>query len=403
MNIDIGSDGRIYVRNQVDDYYYRGKELDEYSVLDFFVDTYEDVLDPEDMDESLEDTDRVPGRPKTSYALYHPSHLKSNERLRKIRQRGHRNLPNFVGRYFPRRDDSNIQDFYCASILTLLKPWRSILTDLKSQNQTWTQALDSFLIDSPRRKSFVVSGIQLFHESKPSSMDNTFGDEDQDRTYRNDDDEMYLAPNDVHAEEEINFENELNLTEEDIDNLYAAQIPIREELHGRTAIEYAKSAKIFPEHQMTWNLNEATGERRATGGDIQLLDRWKTQMQRDVTLVNDDQRFPGEEIPTESANGVEILDSTERTTTIENRESEVTVLSPEEPLSSASVQELNDDQYRAYNIITQHLQETLSGRDPPPLKMIICGEGGTGKSRVIQTVTEAFRKASKFDHQRFTN
>ncbi|KAI9069506.1 hypothetical protein FKP32DRAFT_1552815, partial [Trametes sanguinea] len=27
---------------------------------------------------------------------------------------------------------------------------------------------------------------------------------------------------------------------------------------------------------------------------------------------------------------------------------------------------------------------------PPPLRMVVCGEGGTGKSRVIQTVSRMF-------------
>ncbi|THU78169.1 hypothetical protein K435DRAFT_567553, partial [Dendrothele bispora CBS 962.96] len=29
--------------------------------------------------------------------------------------------------------------------------------------------------------------------------------------------------------------------------------------------------------------------------------------------------------------------------------------------------------------------------NPPPLRMILYGEGGTGKSKVIQTVTEVFK------------
>ncbi|KAJ8585563.1 hypothetical protein M405DRAFT_695218, partial [Rhizopogon salebrosus TDB-379] len=49
------------------------------------------------------------------------------------------------------------------------------------------------------------------------------------------------------------------------------------------------------------------------------------------------------------------------------------------------------DQRRAYDIITWHLDQTLAGNNPPPLHMIIHGEGGTGKSKVIQTVTEYFR------------
>ena len=48
------------------------------------------------------------------------------------------------------------------------------------------------------------------------------------------------------------------------------------------------------------------------------------------------------------------------------------------------------DQFRAYNIITWHLDRTLAGEKTLPLRMIIHGKGGTGKSKVIQTVTEYF-------------
>ncbi|KAJ7246449.1 hypothetical protein C8J57DRAFT_945489, partial [Mycena rebaudengoi] len=51
---------------------------------------------------------------------------------------------------------------------------------------------------------------------------------------------------------------------------------------------------------------------------------------------------------------------------------------------------LKADQLRAYQIIVWHLDETLAGKEPPPLRMLLHGEGGTGKSKVIQTVTQAF-------------
>ncbi|KZT08384.1 uncharacterized protein LAESUDRAFT_605749, partial [Laetiporus sulphureus 93-53] len=55
------------------------------------------------------------------------------------------------------------------------------------------------------------------------------------------------------------------------------------------------------------------------------------------------------------------------------------------------------DQKRAYDIITWHLNQTLAGHKPPQLLMLIHGEGGTGKSRVIQTVTEHFKHQSAED------
>ena len=36
------------------------------------------------------------------------------------------------------------------------------------------------------------------------------------------------------------------------------------------------------------------------------------------------------------------------------------------------------------------MDKVLKGNEPLPLQMIIYGEGGTRKSKVIQTVTEAF-------------
>ncbi|KIL70016.1 hypothetical protein M378DRAFT_60844, partial [Amanita muscaria Koide BX008] len=51
---------------------------------------------------------------------------------------------------------------------------------------------------------------------------------------------------------------------------------------------------------------------------------------------------------------------------------------------------LKSDQFRAFDIISWHLEQTISRKNHPPLRMIIYGEGGTGKSKVIQTVTAAF-------------
>jgi hypothetical protein len=65
----------------------------------------------------------------------------------------------------------------------------------------------------------------------------------------------------------------------------------------------------------------------------------------------------------------------------------------EQSLPSVAVSELRKDQRRAYDIITWHLGHTIAGNDPPPLRMIMYGEGGTGKSKVIQTVTTAFALA----------
>ena len=61
--------------------------------------------------------------------------------------------------------------------------------------------------------------------------------------------------------------------------------------------------------------------------------------------------------------------------------------------SDASVDELNLAQKRAYNIISSHLNQFLTKQNPTPLRLIIYGEGGTGKSKVIEAITLLFERA----------
>ena len=69
----------------------------------------------------------------------------------------------------------------------------------------------------------------------------------------------------------------------------------------------------------------------------------------------------------------------------------------ESSLPSVNPSELNPDWFCAYDIITWHLDKTLTGLKLPPLWMIIHGEGGMGKSWVIQTMMENFTsKSSKY-------
>ncbi|EKM60351.1 uncharacterized protein PHACADRAFT_189482 [Phanerochaete carnosa HHB-10118-sp] len=62
----------------------------------------------------------------------------------------------------------------------------------------------------------------------------------------------------------------------------------------------------------------------------------------------------------------------------------------EQSLAAVDPSELLADQRRAYNIIKWHVDQQLARHDNQ-LLMIIYGEGGTGKLKVIQTVTEYFK------------
>ncbi|KAK6977806.1 hypothetical protein R3P38DRAFT_2581092, partial [Favolaschia claudopus] len=84
------------------------------------------------------DEQRQPGRPKGMRSRYQATHPAYKHKQRAVRSRGHNNLLNFIGKYFPRRDDPDNQEFYFACMLVLLKPWRNLRTDLRTVDQSWS-------------------------------------------------------------------------------------------------------------------------------------------------------------------------------------------------------------------------------------------------------------------------
>ena len=125
----------------------RGEELKGYNIFEFFVNTYEDNMEhhylEENEEESTEpasDEHRGPGCQRNDRYLYLPNHPKFTKKLRIKRSRGHNQLPNFIGCFFTWSDDSDITDFYCTCMLLLLKPWRNATVDLKSPEETWSEA-----------------------------------------------------------------------------------------------------------------------------------------------------------------------------------------------------------------------------------------------------------------------
>lgn len=66
-----------------------------------------------------------------------------------------------------------------------------------------------------------------------------------------------------------------------------------------------------------------------------------------------------------------------------------------ESILATEVNCLNNDQRRGYDIVDWHLHETIAGKKPPQLLMLIPGEGGVGKSKLIQTISQNFDRCGR--------
>lgn len=57
------------------------------------------------------------------------------------------------------------EDFYFASVLALLRPWRH-LQDLKSEEKTWREEGESFLEAATSKDRHIIAGLQYYYDTK---------------------------------------------------------------------------------------------------------------------------------------------------------------------------------------------------------------------------------------------
>ena len=387
VTLDVSSSGQMFAKSQITDYQCRGTELQEYNLVDFFTDTYEVEITRADRAAELvsEDIHRGPGRPRNTRVRYLTTHPKSATVHRIIRSAGHRNLPNFLGRWFPRSDDTEIYDFYCACMLLLLKPWRDITTDLKTTTETWASAFEEFCVSASKKEHRIMSGIQYFHECESAAH------AEDVQPY------PHTTPADQNSDDELGVDHipiTQGLSEEGLALLKTEAISLREEQHGRMAIEIAKHLGIFRNDQSAWLIGESTPA-NATEDALSRISMWSGLL---LASTNGNHNARGSNLPpttptTASIEQSHLIDgspgSSLPTVVLQ-------LAGSEQALPAVDLGSLKRDQLRAYQIVDWHLGETLRGTSPPPLRMILYGEGGTGKSRVIQTITESFavRRAS---------
>ncbi|KIO06695.1 hypothetical protein M404DRAFT_44380, partial [Pisolithus tinctorius Marx 270] len=307
-----------------------------------------------------------------------------------MRSPHHNTLPNFIGQYFPSCDDEDQQSFYYASMLMLLKPWRNLQIDLKDPSETWEEAFNAFCSTASPRDHCIISNIQYFHKCEAAAQC-----EGLKLTTMQVSKLRGLTSEELELNEDVSCpSSDKKFTEEGLAVLVTSQKPWWEELHTHLAVEVARAGGIF---NSKWgacltDLRIGTDDStwRGMAPDIEKLLAWKQQMEQDVQRQNSVFSVTTVQDHSDDCNTASVTcnDGTGL--------AGVTYHDPEDSIAAEvslppiDLSMLKADQYRAYNIITRHLDRTLSGYDVPPLRMLILGEGGTGKSKVIQTIMEYF-------------
>jgi hypothetical protein len=388
VELTIDKNGRIAARTNVTDYKLRGVELESFSFYAFMRDTYDEAITKHSNSGEPEENDSQRpkrGRPRNIRSSYLPDHPKAQQYQRVMRTPGHNTIPNFVGQWLPRNDIPETRDFYCANALALLKPWRDV-TDLKGINQTWREAFDIWSQQAPKEEMDILDNFQYYYNSEKSANEKCQNNYTQD-----DEPAQQMKKRRTTFEQEMEIaqdlpEESIPYSEAEVNAMLESDnLKDREKLHGLEAVRIGQLSRLFENDDSTWTTVAQDGY-SASGGDLLELERWKRKMEQQVTVTTENDPQPSKSAEVQTIEGV-----AEDIARVEYLESFSTEFAPPQPeLEPQDVEKLLTDQKRAYEIVEWHLKETLKGHRPPQLLKQIQGEGGTGKSTVIQTITELF-------------
>ena len=117
----------------------------------------------EDNDESDAETvvdNVIPDNlPKNMYK-FNKKHPLFNSHVVSLKPLKSNAVVNFIGRILPRCDQGD-REFYCLTMLTFFKPWRSGL-DLKKENETWDETFNDHVFTS--REKQIMRNFNIKYE-----------------------------------------------------------------------------------------------------------------------------------------------------------------------------------------------------------------------------------------------
>ena len=240
MTIAFDRRGQLHTKSQMTDYKLRGDDLQDQNMILFFIDTFENQIDPKthlNLEGRNENANtKCCGRPHNECVLYAEEHPQYSSKHQVYWRHNHNTLPNFVGPAFPHSDDKDSCDLYCACMLVLLKPWRNMETDLKQSNDTWEAVFEKFLNDAPTNVQDILSNIQYFHKCEAAACNSA---------------DVQMMPVN---EEPMEVEEDVPYVPENIDQGNTDALPIKpmltqEDIHAQLAVEKAKRAGVFTDEE----------------------------------------------------------------------------------------------------------------------------------------------------------
>ena len=355
--------GRLQIKDRAREYIDRGDLLENWSFLDFFLNTYDGS--------PLEDVQHSRGRKANTRVAYRDG-TKRDRRCQIIKSTGHDTIPYFPGQWFPKQDLSDCNGLFEASMLALFKPWRS-LTDLKQPDENFRTAYNSFLQSASADSLRIIKNTQFYHECSEHAARHGPIEEQLDEDSANsrwigmeDCADGPLEDNDV---SETCFDH--LVTEEDIVRVIDNPYSPRKTLFAETAVDIGFRCGLL--HVGEDNVTYPSIAPLASSDDVKRFKEWQ------AVLDNAQQRSEDIDVVDENVTGGEY-----------NVDPAAFSMSLHEAENEKGDEELNERQSIAHQIVINHLRDHLAQKNPPQRLMIVHGEGGTGKTSLLNAIAKTF-------------
>jgi hypothetical protein len=316
----------------------------------------------------------------TRFHSFLPNHPQYNTHEIQCKSLSEFVVPNFIGGTLPRCDQGDYE-YYCSTMLTLFKPWRTG-HNLKGAEETWEQAFNNYSF-SPAQKN-LMSNFNLRYECLDARDDYSAQMKDNNK----EDNKFWETSENNPLDQE--YTGWKDNDEVNNDEMY---------LTGSCRQNDAKEEEMRHVEQIVsgagWLDKSPDGINEiALEGITPTVDnsgsQWSVLIQRIRKMIIADR---SKNLPTSSNKPFDKLHGTDKVSvdTMTSYLSQKFV--PDQPGAINVIElvvqkfKLNTEQERAFRIVANHA--TIG--NPTQLKMYLGGMGGTGKSQVLKALIEFFK------------
>ncbi|KAG8788989.1 hypothetical protein FRC12_014016 [Ceratobasidium sp. 428] len=175
-------------------------------------------------------------------------------------------MPNIIGlAQFPQKSDPTQVDIYAACILVFLKPWR-LPVNIKSPEQTWTDALNEFLKTASEQTLDIINNLEHKHDAQAAA---------ENQLQVSLDLEDMCVNKDMMELDESEPEEMLEQAQLEIENH-------REVVPGVQAVHIGEQSGVFGSQQTPVR----ACDERATDSEAQMLKCWLQMMKQGLDNTN---------------------------------------------------------------------------------------------------------------------